>query len=672
MASREYRSDIDGLRAIAVVAVILFHANLGLSGGYVGVDVFFVISGYLITTLILQELEAGSFTIAGFWERRIRRIFPASALVMACTLAAGVALLFPTELIDLVKQAMAQLMLASNVWFWRTSGYFDAPAEVKPLLHTWSLAVEEQFYLVYPFLLMACGRLPRRWLQLVLGGMLMASFALCVWGTNMRPAAAFYLLPTRAWELLVGALLATGRRESRFPRSILESLSWIGLGCIVFAFWRFGPSTPFPGVAAILPCLGTALVVWSNTSRRTVLGCLLSLRPIVFIGLISYSLYLLHWPILVFIRYCVRDTPPFSIRIAGILASMLLACLSWRFVETPIRKRRDGASRQAIFATALASTSLLFGATAFIWQAGGLPGRFPPEVLRFVEGKELPLHHLTPQVEKISHDELPVLGWAAAEEPIFLLWGDSHALPVAAALDEVATKHKFRGVVAAKEAVPPVLECWRASAGREAVDWNREVLEFVRRKHIPNVILVSDWEVSINGRENGSLDTLLIDDKNPIVSRENAREVLRTGLTRTIEALQQAGADVWIMRQVPIQQRTPVEIALGAWRQNQALPQHGVSRAEHLRRQANVDRILTKQRLGAVHILEVEAGCFDSSGYSLISESGRSYYLDKSHLSGFGGRRLLGPVFESALKQMAAALNRTEYVRTKFGSLNPN
>ena len=349
----EYRPFIDGLRAVAVLAVLFFHADLGCGGGYVGVDVFFVISGYLITGLILKDMRRGEFRIVSFWERRVRRILPAVAFIVLSSLVAGWFLLLPQGFKELGESATAQTMLVSNIYFWIKSwigaDYFAPPAEVKPLLHTWSLSVEEQFYLLFPFLLIALGRMSRNSRVpaiLLLAGV---SFGASVGCSYWCPTANFYLLPTRAWELLIGAFLAAVSAQRLPSVWLTESLCSVGLLAVLCAVFFYGRSTRFPGLAALLPCGGTALIIWANGEKLTRVGRVLASRPLVFIGLISYSLYLWHWPMLVFARYWSAGPLPRTQRLLLLLASVMFAFLSWRFVETPFRKRRILKSRVQIF-----------------------------------------------------------------------------------------------------------------------------------------------------------------------------------------------------------------------------------------------------------------------------------------------------------------------------------
>src|SRR5882724_756148 len=288
-----YRPEIDGLRAVAVSAVILFHAGFRCPGGYVGVDVFFVVSGFLITSLIWSDLENGRFTFAYFWERRARRIVPALVVITIVTLVIGWFLLLPADLENLGRASASQSIFAANFHYLQDSGYFKGVAEEKPLLHTWSLAVEEQFYLIVPFLLFWIYRSKvlraRTAVISILTTIFAVSLAISIYGITRFPWATFYLLPTRAWELLTGALVAF---LPTFPllmrrRSLRELLSLLGMALILIPVFVYTSETPFPGLAAVPPCLGAALVILANTpsegSAPTILGSALSIRPVVFI-----------------------------------------------------------------------------------------------------------------------------------------------------------------------------------------------------------------------------------------------------------------------------------------------------------------------------------------------------------------------------------------------------
>src|SRR5271170_3095038 len=303
-----YRPEIDGLRALAILPVLLFHYRVSpFRGGFVGVDVFFVISGYLITQLIEAERREGRFSIARFYERRVRRIFPALFVMLTAATIAAAFILFPVDLVRYANSLLATAGFAANFEFWREAGYFDVAAAEKPLLHLWSIAVEEQFYLVFPALLLL---FQSRRVAITLA-IFVLSFAFAVWGVIHAPSAAFYLLPGRAWELMLGALLALHAVPFIERRWIREALAVTGIALIAIAVFGYSKDTPFPGAAALLPCLGAALVIYSSVPGITSASAVLSLPPLVFVGRISYSLYLWHWPLYVFARYfSFRDPPP--------------------------------------------------------------------------------------------------------------------------------------------------------------------------------------------------------------------------------------------------------------------------------------------------------------------------------------------------------------------------
>lgn len=339
----KYRPEIDGLRAIAVVPVILFHADInGFSGGYVGVDVFFVLSGYLISGIILQDLQDGRFSLANFYERRARRILPALFLTLIlCSIAAWFWFL-PRDLKDFAQSLAASVLFVSNLLFLRESAYFDIDSELKPLLHTWSLSIEEQYYILFPLLFLLLFRRFRRLLLPAVLGILLIGFGWSVWQSLAAPQRAYFLLTTRGWELMAGVaamLVLTRRDPGAAVRRRDDLLGAVGLALILGAVILFDAETLFPGPFAVVPVLGTVLVVL-HVRTGTRVARLLALRPLVLVGLISYSAYLFHQPLLAFLRYISVDDPDLSLRLAIVAAVFPLAWLSWRYVERPFRAGR--------------------------------------------------------------------------------------------------------------------------------------------------------------------------------------------------------------------------------------------------------------------------------------------------------------------------------------------
>lgn len=392
----KYRPDIDGLRAVAVLSVVAFHLGAGhMPGGFVGVDVFFVISGYLISSIIFSEIATSSYSILAFYERRIRRIFPALfGMLIVFSLGASFFLL-PTEFVDFSKSLLAAATSTSNFYFWKHSGYFDSPMS-NPLLHTWSLAVEEQFYILFPIFLVAVRRFFPRRLRAAVVILFFSSLAISAVMVHYESVTAFYMPYTRAWELLMGTLVALGM----FPRLhsyLVRNLATLaGIGMIVYSTLRLNKSMPFPGLAALVPCIGSALIIGAGEFGSSLVGKALSWRPVVFVGLISYSLYLWHWPVIILHSYGLSITlqdilphryaalfPAFRFDIwMEILASFVLAILSWRFVERPFRSRPLRVGRRPLFVLSAAVMVLVivFSGTAIC--TGGFNGRYPPKAVK--------------------------------------------------------------------------------------------------------------------------------------------------------------------------------------------------------------------------------------------------------------------------------------------------
>lgn len=349
-----YRREIDGLRAVAVLPVILFHAGIApFGGGFVGVDVFFVISGYLITSIIVTERQADCFSLVDFYERRARRILPALFVVMAACVPFAWLWLVPNDLRDFARSLAAVATFSSNFLFHREAGYFGTAAELKPLLHTWSLAVEEQYYLLFPLLVLAVWPRGRRWVAATIATLALVSLALAQWALDRHASAAFFLLPSRLWELGLGALVAlylmrTPRGE---PSAVLsETASAVGLALIAVAVFGYDAETPFPGVAALVPTAGAAMVILFATPG-TMAGRLLGGRVLVGVGLLSYSAYLWHQPLFAFARHRLAGEVPEPLLWTLAVASLVLAYVTWRFVEQPMR-RRDRVRRPLLFALA--------------------------------------------------------------------------------------------------------------------------------------------------------------------------------------------------------------------------------------------------------------------------------------------------------------------------------
>ena len=383
----KYRSDIDGLRAVAVLLVFAFHLRaFKILGGFVGVDVFFVISGFLISSVILRDIEESRFSLAAFYERRIRRIIPALVVMMFVTTLFCAFYQLPTQVEDTARSLLAATFSVSNIYFLVTSNYFSNN-DAKPFLPTWSLAVEEQFYIFFPLFLLLIRRMFPGRLKTAILSVAAVSFVVSVWSVFAFPNATFYLPLTRAWELLLGTMLALDvfpRVESAIARNLTAAA---GLAGILVCAYFYSEKLPFPGMAALAPCLGTAFIIAAGETGTSFVGRLLSLKPVVFIGLISYSLYLWHVPIIIFQGVTLLQIPHAPNQVqkgATVLVAVVLATLSWKFVETPFRKGRWILKGNAAFLFAGLSAAALTVLGVLLIALHGLPSRYSRQQLAIV------------------------------------------------------------------------------------------------------------------------------------------------------------------------------------------------------------------------------------------------------------------------------------------------
>ncbi|SMR82494.1 Peptidoglycan/LPS O-acetylase OafA/YrhL, contains acyltransferase and SGNH-hydrolase domains [Aliiroseovarius halocynthiae] len=430
-----YRPEIDGLRAIAVLPVIFFHAGFGLfEGGFVGVDVFFVISGYLITSILIDDIELGRFSLLKFYERRARRILPALFFVVICTVPFAILWMLPAQLRDYSQSLVAVSLFSSNFLFWLESGYFEAGADLKPLLHTWSLAIEEQFYVVFPVLLLVLGKLGRRTVIWILTLIALISLGLAEWGWRGHPAANFFLAPARVWELLAGSLCSFALHRRLLSGN--DVAATLGLIAIALAIFLFDSTTPFPSLYTLLPVVGVVLIILFG-GQGTQVAALLSAKPLVAVGLISYSAYLWHQPLFAFARIRSLTEPSLALMLGLAALSLILAAFSWRFVEKPFRAGLQTrlTSQTGVFAASIFGLVLTAGIGVWGHLNKGFPDRFSPQALAVLKLN-------TDQIDRSCHfDEatsllVPKPGCLfttpGANSTVMLL-GDSHVAAIAGA-----------------------------------------------------------------------------------------------------------------------------------------------------------------------------------------------------------------------------------------------
>ena len=657
-----YRPEIDGLRALAVLPVILFHAGFSwFSGGFVGVDVFFVISGYLITSIILDDLYQGTFSLARFYERRARRILPALFFVMAVCIPFAWILLIPRDLKDFGESLVAVATFSSNILFWLESGYFATEAGLKPLLHTWSLAVEEQYYILFPLLLMICWRLGVRWIVWIITLSLLASLAIAHWGAYHKPTATFYLLPTRGWELFLGALTAFYQRHKdqlhhNKPTNrtwMQELISLTGLSLIILAIVCFDRSVPFPSLYALLPTVGTILIILA-AQGGTMVARMLGSRIPVAIGLMSYSAYLWHQPLLAFGHYQSLHEP--SMLLMGLLCGLTLplAWLTLRYVEAPFRDR-NRFSRSFIFTCSASAAGLFIVLGLTLSALDGVPGRLPPEVIDTVglgpkyvgerDADHCNLHH--------EHFAVPSCIKGSNIRPTVALIGDSHAASLA---HELTREFELRGqsfVQYTKNGCPFA----RHLQNSEAQPCDRfvdEVIKDVNEKDLDTLILLAHWSSYIHeydfdngiGGKSVRHDVFYTVRGTPL-SADIAvrRQAMLDAYVDTIKGLQNGRRKIYVVLPVP-EQGWDVPKYLGriAMRGDPQIdvPASPLSvyRSRHTDLMQAFNRLADDPSIVFVDPAAVFCNVTNRSG-CVASISGEPLYYDDNHLTNQGAAMLL-------------------------------
>ncbi|WP_321961120.1 acyltransferase family protein [Paraburkholderia sp. J7] len=563
----KYRPDIDGLRAIAVLSVLAFHAFPShLRGGFVGVDLFFVISGFLISTIIFESVEEGRFSYVEFYMRRIRRIFPALVVVLAACLVAGWFLLMPEEYQQLGKHLVAGATFLSNIALWREAGYFDDTAATKPLLHLWSLGVEEQFYIFWPLLASFAYR-RRLGFPLLLGGIAAASFAVSLVTSASDPTAAFYSPLSRFWELMIGGSLAwlllhRPTLVQYGPRAS-NALSAAGLLLIGAAVVFINENDVFPGWRALLPTVGAFLVIcagphaWLNKH-------VLANRLAVAIGLISYPLYLWHWPLLSFANILAGGLfVPVSTRLTLVLASIVLAALTYRLVELPIRTKKANRRQLGALCVALA---LLGVAGAVLFARAGLPTRAAADNRGFAlytqnEQMRLALQPEPCQLADAKADKFCTAYNMAATGNLMVVWGDSHGgawLPV---LRSIAVERNMRLMAFVHVGCPPLLDTRRSDGAQSGRDCSRlglaePIASSIEQLKPAVVFYIGRWSLYGNGwtlfGELQKATHFVTTDPNGTATLATSRAALTSQLPLTVKALAASTPRLVVFQNPPV------------------------------------------------------------------------------------------------------------------------
>ena len=638
-----YRADIDGLRAIAVLSVIFFHAEFRWAqGGFTGVDVFFVISGFLITGILLREFRDGTFSLARFYERRARRILPALLVVLAATLVACALLMFPADLRVVARSTVSVIAFAANFMFWRgvdfgdltVVNYFGRRIHEQPLVHTWSLGVEEQYYLLFPLSLLVVWRIRRSWVLPALIAGTALSFALGAWLTPRSPGVAFYLLPARGWELLIGGLVAYAGVASTPDRGrVREAGAMLGLALVLLPVFFYGSETPFPGYAALAPVIGSALLLAYAAGSR--IGAILSWRPLVFIGLIWYSAYLWHQPLFALARYLslsgLLDT---GVAVILSAATLVLAAITWRWIETPFRDRRVVPARVLTW-SAIAAT-IAVGAPAALFAFGGPAGIHTPVATNIVSRSFLSLFSDCSITQVTNRFGIGcVLDPSSAEAPSFLVVGDSHADAMFPAFAKLSRDTAVQGHVLQHSACSPLLEVTDVPTSTpDCLRMRERALQMVADRRIGIVFVVSRFSFEYS----------------PMTLFEQR-------LARTIDAYAGRGAVVHLVAQAPEQPAFDRRACLRALLSQRflgidaapAIAAMTATRVDHDQRQAFVRSVFEKYREDArVRLIDFTPVFCDESTCS-PGTSSESYYMDEHHLNAVGAALVSGEIARQAM-----------------------
>lgn len=641
-----YRPEIDGLRAVAVLIVIFNHLGWSLfSGGYVGVDVFFVISGFLITRILVDEIGEGKLSIVGFYKRRIVRLAPAYFLVLAATSAIALCIMLPADLLDYAKSVLYSTVFLANFYMWKeVGGYFNNQVEFIPLLHLWSLAVEEQFYIFWPLILWLIHKLlPPRWLAWVVFAGLLAGIGLAEWGTLKNPDLAYYLMPTRAFELAMGAMLVF-LPAARAGATLARALPAVGLLMILYPALSYGSATPFPGLHAILPCAGSALLIHCADRRHEWVGRLLSSAPMNFVGRISYPAYLWHWPLIAALNIC---KVPLSAPVAAavLAATLLLSHLTFRYVEQPAKRLHAVSFGRLLGLGYLLPTAACAALAVLAMQGQGWPGRFTPEV----NLRSAALHTRADKIRRNCFEGDPaapggaercVLGKNKPGVDILLI-GDSHANHFSGMIDVMARDAGLRGydITQSNTIYLPGVRRYFDQKGRrlehrEFSTRNNYIETLLRTKHFQYVVMGGSFVKHFNQGDWG-------EDGKPEAS---ARTAFKDGFEKAVREIGASGAIPVVIKGNPRivdgVQRCTLENALGRSRADCDSPT-----AEYLAMFKDWSAYLDELARRYPKLLVIDPArviCDQRNCHTELNNT--PLYLDEGHLN-YRGSELVGELY---------------------------
>lgn len=651
-AHLKYRPDIDGLRALAVMSVIGFHAFPSrLSGGFIGVDIFFVISGYLISTIIYKNLDRGTFSFIDFYSRRIRRIFPALILVLLSCFVFGWFVLLADEYQQLGKHIIGGTAFLSNFVLWNEAGYFDNLSETKPLLHLWSLGIEEQFYIIWPLILWLSWKRRLNLLTVAVAiGLL--SFFLNLRVANIDRIADFYSPQTRFWELMSGSALAwlmlyknafkthLASKLNTWINLILyrdkqdanritlsNTISWLGLLLISYGLWRINKDLPFPGKWALIPIFGTVFLIAAGPTAW-VNRVLLSNKILVWVGLISYPLYLWHWPLFSFARIAEGEAPSISMRLLLIALAILLSYLTYQFVEGYFRSQTRLKLKLSTLIFLMLGLGILgygtYKSEGFRWRS--VSSKYDAYLKSAAIPKSISGCYDIPYMHQTDLKWFCTLGKEGSPLKFFAL-GDSHATHFQPLLERYANNNNVSIRIASSSGCPPVLD-FQPNRGQEweekisCIKLNKRIFDEVKKEKISSIILISRWNYYSNG-------------------------VLLESLTKTVDAYKKIGVKVFIIEDNPLQKTAPGDALRFNARKNLSLESlegninnFAVSQDEHLELNKVYNDSFTSLADNQNVFFIKTNDIFCKSSICNLMENSKFIYTDTNHLSEYGANLL--------------------------------
>ncbi len=643
----QYRAEIDGLRALAVLPVIFFHAGFEyFKGGYIGVDIFFVISGYLITSIIIKEQELNNFSLLKFYERRARRILPALFFIMFVSSFFAWFWLAPSDLKDFGQSLISVATFSSNFLFWIESGYFDTAVELKPLIHTWSLSVEEQYYLIFPVFMILFWKLGIKKIAFIL--IIVLILSLCTAQiissydfTSKISTSSFYLLPTRIWELLIGALCAIYLKNNRFFQSAILNnfLSILGIFLIIFAIIFFNKSTPFPSFYTLIPTLGTMLLIIATTPN-TIFYKFLSWSPLVGVGLISYSAYLWHQPILAFARHRTLDGLSDLVLMLLCILSIGLAYLSWAYIEKPFRDKKVTSTKFiACFSTI--GIFLFISIGSYFHFTNGAPQRvtFEDSLIEsfmptdFENCFSIEFNHYA--------DKWGCSLGAKKEKYDLVFFGDSHSLSLKNLISDVAKKNNLSVFYTGSNGCLPFLGVYPDRNDQNQYNCpllNERVYKFIRENKIKNLFLSARWSYYTHGEYDKSGVQYIAENSEGPFNLDSSKITFENTLRDTIKQYQNLGIKINIISQPPQQYRKAETLYFLSKVRNTGIKSLSVRKNDFSALEETSHKFFAEQGKKINYIYTADIFCDEQ--ICLFGEEDQSYYYDDDHLNDFGANKL--------------------------------